>query len=233
MFDVIRGMLSRIISYLISLHKQVSGWTVNFCPNFPERAPFWNFRPESTPPPSPILENFRFEMTKVYSEIPPPPVLENFRFEMTKVYSKIPPILENFRFEMTKVYSKIPPLRKTSDFRWSKFTPKYPPISENAGHRMWRLICNPQGYHSLVSCYMYLSVKKSRAWQSYTIYKLTCESESKRCKLKIVVNQLLNSPCETGLHFFEKIIQGINLNCCVLIIFENLNSHYFDCLLFF
>ena len=49
-------------------------------------------------------------MTKVYSEIPPLPFLENFRFGMTKVYSEItPPFLENFRFGMTKVYSKIPP----------------------------------------------------------------------------------------------------------------------------
>ena len=38
----------------------------------------------------PPVENFRFGMTKVYSEIPPPP-MENFRFEMTKVYSEIPP----------------------------------------------------------------------------------------------------------------------------------------------
>ena len=66
----------------------------------------------------PILENFRFGMTKVYSEITPPPttttILENFRFGMTKVYSKIPPppILENFRFGMTKVYSEIPPQPK-------------------------------------------------------------------------------------------------------------------------
>ena len=81
-------------------------------------------------------------MTKVYSEIPPPPVLENFRFGMTKVYSESllqntphfgklqiwddqsllrntppPTILENFRFGMTKVYSEIPPPQfwKTSD----------------------------------------------------------------------------------------------------------------------
>ena len=89
--------------------------------------------------PPPIMENFRFGMTKVYSEIPPimenfrfgmpphygklqisddqsllrntpPPILENFRFRMTKVYSEIPPpIMENFRFGMTKVYSEIPP----------------------------------------------------------------------------------------------------------------------------
>ena len=109
-------------------------------------------------PPS-IMENFRFGMTKVYSEIPPlPPILENFRFGMTKVYSEIPPthppIMENFRFGMTKVYSEIPPtsphygklqiwddqsllrntpppLWKTSDLGWPKFTPKYPPIMEN------------------------------------------------------------------------------------------------------
>ena len=96
------------------MHKQVPGWTVNFCPNFPE---------------SPFLE---FQTRK-----PPPPISENFRLEMTKVYSRIPPpISENFRFEMTKVYSGIPPL----------------PISENAWDRMWRLICNPQGYHSLNRC---------------------------------------------------------------------------------
>ena len=67
--------------------------------------------------PLPFLENFRFGMTKVYSEITPP-FLENFRFGMTKVYSEItPPFLENFRFGMTKVYSEIlPPIFwKTSD----------------------------------------------------------------------------------------------------------------------
>ena len=42
----------------------------------------------------------------------PPPTSENFRFGMTKVYSEIPPPSENFRFGMTKVYSEIPPLRK-------------------------------------------------------------------------------------------------------------------------
>ena len=169
------------------MHKQVSGWTVNFGPNSPvypflelktripppphfwklqiwddqsllrntpphfgklqiwddqsllwNTPPFWKTSdlgwPKFTPKyPPPILENFRFGMTKVYSEIPPlPPILENFRFGMTKVYSKIPPphfgklqiwddqslllntppILENFRFGMTKVYSEIPPQPK-------------------------------------------------------------------------------------------------------------------------
>ena len=36
-------------------------------------------------------------------------------------------------------------------WRWPKFTLEYPPpISENAGDRMWRLICNPKGYHSFL-----------------------------------------------------------------------------------
>ena len=123
--------------------------------------------------PLPILENFRFEMTKVYSEIPPPnfgklqiwddqrllqiPPPHFGKLQIWDDQSLLqnippPPISENFRFEMTKVYSKIPlpPFRKTSDLRWPKFAPKYPPPnSENPGDRMWRLICNPQGYHSL------------------------------------------------------------------------------------
>ena len=126
------------------MHKQVSGWTVNFCPNSPE-SPCLEFQTRKPPPPKwktsdlrwlkftpkyplpkmknfrfemtkvyseipPQMKNFRFEMTKVYSEIPPPPPMKNFRFEMTKVYSKIPPSpMKNFRFEMTKVYSEIPP----------------------------------------------------------------------------------------------------------------------------
>ena len=92
--------------------------------------PLSGIEDQNTPPP--ISENFRFGMTKVYSEIPP--LLENFRFGMTKVYSKIPPISENFRFGMTKVYSEIPPppFWKTSDLGWPKFSPKYPPpILEN------------------------------------------------------------------------------------------------------
>ena len=86
------------------MHKQVSGWTVNFGPNFQDQSllrntphphfgklQIWDDQSllQITPPP-PISENFRFGMTKVYSGIPPPPILENFRFGMTKVYSGLP-----------------------------------------------------------------------------------------------------------------------------------------------
>ena len=96
----------------------------------------------------PILENFRFGMTKVYSEIPPP-ILENFRFGMTKVYSEIPPphfgklqiwddqsLLRNNpppHFGKLQIWDdqsllrNTPPFWKTSDLGWPKFTPKYPP----------------------------------------------------------------------------------------------------------
>ena len=65
---------------------------------------------------------------------------------------------------------KAPPFRKSSDLRWPKFTPEYPPpISENAGYRMWRLICNPQGYHSFIevnhsSCVRFLWSKNLLMW---------------------------------------------------------------------
>ena len=53
------------------MHKQVSGCTVNFGPDFPVY-PFLELKTR-IPPPPPISENFRFGMTKVYSGIPPPP----------------------------------------------------------------------------------------------------------------------------------------------------------------
>ena len=49
---------------------------------------------------------------------PLPPILENFRFGMTKVYSEIPPHFGKLQLGMTKVYSEIPPhptFGKTSD----------------------------------------------------------------------------------------------------------------------
>ena len=78
---------------------------------------------------------------------PLPPILENFRFEMTKVYSGIPP--SHFRklqiwddqsllwntphfgklqiWDDQSLLRKTPLFRKTSDLRWPKFTPEYPP----------------------------------------------------------------------------------------------------------
>ena len=74
------------------------------------RKPLSGIEDQKAPPLPPILEIFRFGITKVYSGIPSPPISENFRFRMTKVYSGIPP-----------------PILETSDLGWPKFTPEYPP----------------------------------------------------------------------------------------------------------
>ena len=102
------------------------------CVQILQKAPFWNFRPESPLPPKWKTSDLRWpKFTLEY-----PPHMRNFRFEITKVYSRIPPPppMKNFRFEMTEVYSGIPP-------------PAW-----NLGDRMWRLICIPRGYHSFKCC---------------------------------------------------------------------------------
>ena len=77
--------------------------------------PFWKSSdlrwPRFTLKYLPISEKFRFEMTKVYSEIPPPHFgkLQIWDDQSLLQNTPPPPISENFRFEMTKVYSKIPP----------------------------------------------------------------------------------------------------------------------------
>ena len=58
------------------------------CVKILQRAPFWNFRPESLPPPQ-KWKTSDLRWPKFTPEYPPP--MKNFRFEMTKVYSGIPP----------------------------------------------------------------------------------------------------------------------------------------------
>ena len=148
------------------MHKQVSDWTVNFGPNFPE-SPFLELKTRKAPPPfqktsdlgwpkftpeyPPISENFRFGMTKVYSGIPP----SNFRklqiWDDQSLLRNTPPQKnsENFRFGMTKVYSGIPPqFRKTSDLGWPKFTPEIPPPpNENCQRVSVRDFQNTESYY--------------------------------------------------------------------------------------
>ena len=137
------SLVSTYVVYerLSVMHKQVSGWTVNFCPNSPE-SPFLEFQtrkpppqwktsalvwPKFTPkyPPNEKLQIWN-DQSLLWNTPPPnwktsdlgwpkftpkyPPKMINFRFEMTKVYSEMPPPqIQNFRFEMTKVYSEISP----------------------------------------------------------------------------------------------------------------------------
>ena len=111
------------------MHKQVSGWTVNFGPNFPE-SPFLELKTRKPPPP--ILENFRFGMTKVYSGIPPP-----FQKTSDLGWPKFTPEYPPPHFGKLQIWDdqsllwNTPPFWKASDLGWPKFTPEYPPISES------------------------------------------------------------------------------------------------------
>ena len=115
------------------MHKQVSGRTVNFGPNFPDQSLLRN-----TPPPHfrklqiwddqsllrntpPISENFRFGITKVYSGIPPPPP-----FQKTSDLGS-----PKFTLEYP------PPFRKTSDLGSPKFTLEYPPPPHFGKLQIW------------------------------------------------------------------------------------------------
>ena len=89
------------------MHKQVSGWTVNFCPNSPVY-PFLELKTRIPPPP--ISENFRFGMTKVLLQNTPPPFWKTSDLRWPKFTPAYPP-----------------PFRKTSDLGWPKFTLEYPP----------------------------------------------------------------------------------------------------------
>ena len=107
------------------MHKQVSGWTVNFGPNSPVY-PFLELKTRIPPPPQ---ENFRFGMTKVYSGIPPPGKLQIWDDQSLLRNTPPPP---HPRKTSDLVWPKFtleypPPPRKTSDLGWPKFTPEYPP----------------------------------------------------------------------------------------------------------
>ena len=117
------------------MHKQVSGWAVNFGQNFPE-SPFLELTTRKPPPP--FWKTSDLEWPKFTQEYPPPPPFQKTSDlgwpKFTPEYP--PPISENFRFGMTKVYSGMspsPPFQKASDLGWPKFTPEYPPppILEN------------------------------------------------------------------------------------------------------
>ena len=114
------------------MHKQVSGWTVKFGPNFPE-SPFLELKTRK-PPPHPLFGKLQiwddqsllrntpphFGKLQIWDDqsllwnTPPPPHFGKLQIWDDQSLLKNtppppPPILENFRFRMTKVYSVIPP----------------------------------------------------------------------------------------------------------------------------
>ena len=90
------------------MHKQVSGWTVNFV-QILQKAPFWNFRPES---PSPPPQNKKLQIWDDQSLLRNTPPNEKLQIWDDQSLLWNTPPMKNFRFEMTKVYSGIPPNEK-------------------------------------------------------------------------------------------------------------------------
>ena len=90
------------------MHKQVSGWTVNFGPNFPEY-PFLELKTRIPPP---FRKTSDLGWPKFTLEYPPAPL--TFRKTSDLGWPKFTPQYP-------------PPFRKTSDLGWPKFTPEYPP----------------------------------------------------------------------------------------------------------
>ena len=107
------------VSETTVMHKQVSGWTVNFGPNFPDY--------------------------KVYSEIPPLQKTSDLRFEMTKVYSEIPPLQKTSHLRWPKFTPKYPPapenwnLGRSWHFVTFQFQNTPPPQNWNLG-RSWHFV---------------------------------------------------------------------------------------------
>ena len=115
---------------------------------------FWNFRPESPPPP--FWKTSDLKWPKFTPEYPPPPISENFRFQMTKVYS---PHFRKLQIwdDQSLLQNTPPPFRKTSDLKWPKFTLIYPPphfgklqiwddqslLRNNPSpfQKMWEIVC--------------------------------------------------------------------------------------------
>ena len=87
------------------MHKQVSGWTVNFGPNFPDQSLLWNT-------PLPFWKTSDLKWPKFTPDYPPP------HFRKFQIWD-----------DQSLLRNTPPPFQKTSDLGWPKFTPDYPPLS--------------------------------------------------------------------------------------------------------
>ena len=110
------------------MHKQVSGWTVNFGPNFPE-SPFLELKTGITPP--------HFEKLQIWDDQSllwnTPPHFRKLQIwdDQSLLQNTPPPFRKTSDLGWPKFTLEYPPFQKTSDLGWPKFTLEYPPISEN------------------------------------------------------------------------------------------------------
>ena len=98
---------------------------------------------------SKFLSKFSGKPLSRISDRKAPPISENFRFEMTKVYSRIPPLrkLQIWDDQSLLQNTPPPPFWKTSDLGWPKFTPEYPSPNENCERVQVREFQNTESYY--------------------------------------------------------------------------------------
>ena len=154
------------------MHKQVSGCTINLCSNSPV-CPFLEFQTSlPPPPPTPHNENFRFELTKVYSGLPHPPNEKLQIWDDQNLLWFTPP---NEKLQIWADQSLLwftpPPKWKTSDLRWPKFTPVYPfPRKWKTSYLSWPKF-NP--------VYPPTQIEKLQIWDAKSLLWLTPPSPPK------------------------------------------------------
>ena len=128
------------------MHKQVSGWTVNFGPNFPE-SPCLELKTRKPPPPPHFGKLQIWDDQSLLRNTPPPHFGKLQIWNDQSLLQNTPPhfgklqiwddqsLLQNtpphFRklqiWDDQSLLRNTPPFQKTSDLGWPKFTPEYPP----------------------------------------------------------------------------------------------------------
>ena len=138
--------IRRIPSFLVStyvvcerlsvMHNQVSGWTVNFCPNSPE-SPFLEFQTRKPP----LWKASYLRWPKFTPKYPPPNFGKLQIWDDQSWFWNTPPHFRKLQiWDDQSLLQNTPPFRKTSDLRWPKFTLDYPPsISENFRFEMTKV----------------------------------------------------------------------------------------------
>ena len=101
------------------MHKQVSGCTVNFGPNFPE-SPFLELKTRKPPPPPHFGKLQIWDDQSLLRNTPP-------HFGKLQIWDD-QSLLRN---------TPLPPFRKTSDLGRPKFTPEYPPPPHFGKLQIW------------------------------------------------------------------------------------------------
>ena len=163
------------------MHKEVSGWTVNFGPNFPE-SPFLELKTRKPPPP--FRKTSDLGWPKFTLEYPP-------HFGKLQIWDdqsllrNTPPILENFRFRMTKVYSGIPP-------HWKMSESPSPRVSECGELLHVETLSNPDNY----SFVLWWNFNVIGQWTQTQLWKIIEQpdciaSEWPQAK-KMIINRSMN-----------------------------------------